>query len=54
MFFKNISSPFERTGNAMPQEMTKEQYIEKINEMLQSCADISLIDLIHTLLLESL
>lgn len=38
----------------MLQEMTKEQYIEKINEMLQNCVDLPLIDLIHTLLLESL
>lgn len=34
--------------------MTKEQYIEKINELMEICNDIPLLDLIFKLLCKSL
>lgn len=34
--------------------MTKEQYIEKIIELLHNCSDVSLLDLIWRLLCKSL
>lgn len=38
----------------MPQEMTKDQYAEEINKLVDACFDTSLLDLVLKLLRKSL